>query len=248
MPPTPEVVADGFVLATDPHYQECATGIGYLDRVIVASPHFLTDRTRSFLLPALYGYWERFVRLVFADYLRAVEMHAIEVHHLLPPVGRELVSRYWDGQLANIRGVGGANHRIKSVSQLQHEVDVPGASQVVTAVGGFMTAPATFPDPIDWVDTSRNIRHEILAENCSRLGVSMAAVESHFNRGAVGGRSLYVCLKDLVDGRNDVAHGLATGLVNARAWTDHREGVLAAMFAVQTALYETLLDPAKLKR
>jgi len=66
--------AQEFLETTNVVYDECATGIARLDRIIVSVHTELAGWTRMLLLPSLYAYWERFFVAALGEYLRAISL------------------------------------------------------------------------------------------------------------------------------------------------------------------------------
>ena len=104
----------------------------------------------------------------------------------------------------------------------------------------------TFESPVDfsplhkWVRTYSNVAYNTLEDNCLRFGIDLNALKGEFAQ-----KSLHASLKDLVDMRNDIAHGSQFKPLTASDWEGTKTFVLKIMQVVQFELYESLKDETK---
>ena len=102
-------------------------------------------------------------------------------------------------------------------------------------------SPIEFSPLHRWVKTYSNVEYSTLVENCTRFGVDVNALKANFDM-----KSLYASLKDLVDTRNDIAHGSEFKTFTADEWSEMKNFVLKIMQVVQFELYESLKDQTKM--
>lgn len=228
--------ADQFLLDTDPTYSECTTGIRVLDQIIVSTPTTLVGRARASLVPALYAYWERFFRVVMGEFLRAVSLARVPVasanvqlvKHRIKAELRERI----DPQLYA---------RMMSDIDARAEFGAADAAAVLQAAGTALdlicTGELAFADPDDYVVTDSNVRYEVVEKNFRAFGIEIEglrrSVEAH-------GFRAYPDLKDLVDTRNQIAHGQTIAELSSDTWNKLRDFTLTMMFVLQEALHDAI--------
>jgi hypothetical protein len=100
-----------------------------------------------------------------------------------------------------------------------------------------------FSNADEWIVTESNVRYEVLAKNCERLGIDVEPLREMLAGSNV---VLYPRLKDLVDMRNKIAHGEAIEPVSSEKWEELQSFVGLLMNAVQLVLYDALCEECHL--
>jgi hypothetical protein len=227
--------ADDFLIVTDRTYQDCSHGIQTLDRIIVSVNSALADEARGYLLPIIYAYWERFFRVVFAEYLLSIDRLKIPASHAreelaLARLRRELkafLKRENYHSIDDFAAPRCCSHALRHTKEFRE----------------FFLAPLSFSDPLSYVKAHSNVNNEVLRENCHRLGIDVKEIES-----AVSPAKLYERLKCLVSERHKIAHGENFKAVTQEVWAEHKDFALNLMHCIQFVLYGQLRTPAKLFR
>jgi hypothetical protein len=226
--------AQEFLETTNIVYDECATGIARLDRIIVSVHAELAGWTRMLLLPSLYAYWERFFVATLGEYLRAISLVGVsckDSHVALRTlrIKRELLD------LASALG-------INKVHELAEKLSPSEIQALFQDALHWLEAELDFPRPELWIETESNVRFKVLEKNLERLALTIAAIKSHFATGP----SLYELLERLVNERNTIAHGASFSPVTAELWNELREFVEKLLNALQLYLYESLLQESSI--
>jgi hypothetical protein len=229
---TLDKVADEFLASTDTTYDECASGIFTLDRIIVGTPSILTADARGYFVPILYAYWERFFRITFNEYLRCISITKFKVDELRLELAVLRIGR----ELSDIS----AQHKFKQINELCQNRTISDVKSMLRQLLTKIEGPVEYPPTHDFVKTYSNVEYTTLEDNCKRFGIDVAALKANFMT-----KSLYVSLKDLVDARNDIAHGSAFRALKAEEWNETKDFVLKIMQIVQIELYESLRDQTK---
>lgn len=234
-----QVCAREFLIASDGIYTECAQGVATLDRIIVGTPASLADIARTALLPALYAYWERFFRLVFGEFLRCSSL------------AKEPLEQR-NEQLSKLRLRKEVKSRVDERSHLLDVVDVAelrrrlaSAREALVGIEGMYGLPLQFVDPEKWLQLDANIRYEVLSANCKQLGLDAGELKAMLLNEGV---HLFPLLKELVDTRNDIAHGHKVNPIGSAKWEELRTFTLSLMNAVQMYLYAAIGDVSYMLR
>lgn len=228
--------ADTFISATNSIYEECQQGISTLSRIVVATPTALSGDARTALIPALYAYWERFFKMVFAEYLRSITLESLTVSQASETLVRLRIRR---------AALDFEKKRAKGRLLLAIDSDVLGAArtelgdllQEMGALDALYTSPLTFADPEVWIDTESNVRFKVLEKNCKLLGLDSKVLTDLLQS---SGHQLYTKLEDLVNTRNKIAHGAVIHPTDSARWNALHVFVSHLMHAVQFFLYENL--------
>lgn len=232
-----QTVADEFLAATNPIYSECSSGIALVQRIAVNVSSGLAGDARAYLLPSVYGYWERFFRMTLIEFVSSLgrcRLTALSVSPQIASVGlREQIALALKQQ------------KIKQLTEIPSSVDSPQAHAFFAALESWFGSPFRMIDPDAHVDTSVNVRYEILASNLATWGVDIERVKELVLDGKC---VLYPDLKRLVDRRNDIAHGNVFTPCEQDEWTRLTDLVLVLMNALQLALYEFLREPSRVMR
>lgn len=235
---TPQQCADDFMAASDAIYTECSRGIADLDRLIVATPSHLSGIARTALVPSLYAYWERFFRQVLGDFLRCVSLPALPL--------RERNRRL--GKLRIKREVRERAHTPERLLDIIERRDLPDARTTIIeardalqAVEALCDTPLQFINPETWLALDANIRFEVIKKNFDRLGLDADKLKGEL---LGSGFALFPTLKDMVDTRNDIAHGTTIHATPPERWESLRTFTLALMNSFQLHLYESLRSDA----
>ncbi len=187
--------------------------------------------TRGYLLPIIYAYWERFFRIVFAEYLRCVERISIHLHQIHPQLAKFKLRRELNDIL-----------RRNSVKQLQEIASSLGIEESKTFcenLAAFFNLPVTFTDPTTWVETESNVNFFVLETNCKNVGIDIEGIKRRLQESEI---TLFTALKQLVDVRNQISHGETFKDVSQGEWENMKNFTLTVMTAVQLELFETLRD------
>jgi hypothetical protein len=228
-----EFAANEFLNSTDITYDECAKGVFTLDRIIVGTPSILSAQARGYFVPILYAYWERFFRISFNEYLRCIVLTKFNVDELRHKIAVLRIGR----ELADISD----KHKFKQIHELCHNRTIPEVKGLLKRLLGAIESPVEFSPAYQWVRTYSNVEFSTLEENCTRFGVDVNALKANFTM-----KSLYASLKDLVDTRNDIAHGSEFKTLTADEWDETKSFVLKIMQVMQFELYESLKDQTKM--
>jgi hypothetical protein len=89
--------AQEFLDASNPTFDECQHGVATLSRLVIATPSSLGGEARTALVPALYAYWERFFRLVFAEYLRSVSVSGLRFDEISTALAKHRIRKEFIG-------------------------------------------------------------------------------------------------------------------------------------------------------
>lgn len=221
--------ANEFLDTTNVVYDECATGIARLDRIIVSVHTELVGWTRMLLIPSLYGYWERFFVAALGEYLRSISLVGVsckDSHMALRKlrIRRELLD------LASALG-------INKLHELSEKLSLPEIQLLFQNAMRWLDADLDFPRPERWIETESNVRFKVLERNLEKLALTVDPIKTHFTMGP----SLYELLERLVDERNSIAHGASFAQVSSERWNELREFVERLLNALQLYLYESLL-------
>jgi len=227
--------AEEFLLASNAIYDECQAGIATLDKIIVSCSSRHTGAARNALVPALYAYWERFFRVVFAEFLGSVGTSARPLRELNHNLGRLRLRhelRRAHSREALIKGLerpalDEARKIILAARDALHEIEQ------------LCDAPLRFIDPETWIVTGSNVRFEVVEANCKRLGLDVGRLKQLLEESQV---MLYPALKDLVDTRNGIAHGDSIAPLTAERWESLKSFTLTLMNATQLFLVEAIGD------
>lgn len=231
--------AANFLAASNSIYDECQTGITKLSKILVSVHSSIADDARTALVPALYAYWERYFRLVFAEYLRAVESDGLQFAQATEDLRRCRIRR----EVLSLD----QSHRLLLLGLIDKQGSTVARGTLQAIVGQLQQIDAlygsslAFPDAVDWIVTESNVRYEVVEKHCRMFGIDPAKLKQCVHE---GGFDLYPFLKDLVDNRNDIAHGGSVKPTAANDWNRFREFVLSLMNAVQLVLYESLQSDA----
>jgi RiboL-PSP-HEPN len=227
--------ADDFLASTNPIFDECLRGVTTLSNIVVSVKDSLVGEARAALVPALYAYWERFFRLTFGEFLRCVSVAGISAAALSDPLVRFRIRREFLRLDTSHRTILLESLDRRGPSQAQALLHAIATD--LQSIESLFNQPVAFPDPDSWIETDSNVRYEVLEKICSRLGVDPEDLKS-----LLGKYVLYPALKELVDMRNDIAHGTVIAPLDAAKWNALQEFVSVLMNAVQLFLYEALAN------
>ena len=221
-------IAEEFLTSSDAAYQEVVSGVSILDRLIVSTPSSLADRARGYFVPLLYAYWERFFRISFGEYLRCISTSNIAMGHTHERVGRYRYSRlvsdfFKSNNSSDLHGI------IERLSP----VDFRNKIQELRTE---LEKSLAFPDSESWVETDSNVKFAVLKKNCDRFQVDIEGIKASFQNG----RSLFDLLNDLVNDRNEIAHGGEFLTFSQRQWEEKRTFVINLLQALQFELYRSI--------
>jgi hypothetical protein len=238
--------AEAFMLASDAIYDECQAGIATLDKIIVSCSSLYTAQARSALVPALYAYWERFFRVVFAEFLHCITVDSRPLHELNHNLGRlrlrrelQARARTRDELLRGLQAPPGAQPLpLNEARKL-----LVSARDALHEIEQLCDAPLSFVDPETWIDTESNVRFEVIERNCKRLGLDVHRLKALLEESQI---FLHPGLKDLVDTRNGIAHGDSITPLQSDRWEALRSFTLSLMNATQLFLLEAISDDSYL--
>ncbi len=228
-----ELAADVFLASTDTTYDECAKGVFTLDRIIIATPPMLVPDVRGYFVPILYAYWERFFRISFGEFLRSITLSKFHVDEFKPQIAVLRIGR----ELADISD----RHKFKQIQELCCNRSVTEIKRLLRQLLTTIESPIEFSPLHQWVRTNSNVEYTTLEANCIRFGIDVETLKANFVV-----KPLYASLKNLVDMRNDIAHGSEFKTLTAIEWDETRNFVLKIMQVVQVELYESLKDRSKM--
>jgi|GEM_PF-5738538 len=231
------VSAEEYLRTTDAAYEECSKGIANLDRIIVGVPSSLASVTRTYLLPILYAYWERFFVTSFSEFLRCLALAQIPLGRLNPSLAKQSLRGTISESLKNLK--------IRNIEELPAIGDVRETKRYFRRIHAQIDSPAQFNDPSTWIDTSNNVRFEVLDRNCKNLGLNVDDIRDLLLSSNL---VLYTGLRELVDARNEIAHGSAFTGREQETWETQKNFTLSLMNAVQFALHSALKDERKILR
>jgi hypothetical protein len=112
------------------------------------------------------------------------------------------------------------------------------SAEVLDRASTFCDVAFEVLDPDKLVSTDSNVRYEVIEKNCRRLGLNIGALKDMTKSRNL---SLYQSLKDLVDLRNDIAHGTRIHSVSSDKWNELRDFTVGLMLCIQQFLYDALL-------
>jgi len=227
-------VADSFLEATNFTYSECEAGVTQLDQIIVGSPSSRSDIARGYLLPMIYAYWERFFKIVLAEYLQSLSRVTIKFDELRLSVARHRVRR----ELVALCDI----LHIQGLHELPDKLSMAELSTFAAALKAWVDGPVVFPDPSNWIETRSNVKYNVVEDNFRKLGLSIERLKAHMKPNP----PIIVGLRDLVDARNQIAHGATFQPIDASVWEKHKTFVLELMNAMQLELFETLRDQTRI--
>jgi hypothetical protein len=219
-----------FLKNTDVAYDECASGISELDRIIVASPSALADRTRGYLVMCLYAFWERFFRVAFGEYVRCIGLVGLNLGDV-----QESVARTW---LRRELTAFGKRHKGTKLHDLADHHAPKALRQLLGRFVADLESPLCFDARSEWVETESNVRFSVIEKHCKRYGVDLDAIKADFS--AMG--SLHTRIEGFVDDRNDVAHGGRIPSAPQADWESTRSFVLKLLQSLQFELHRTILE------
>jgi hypothetical protein len=225
------IAGSEFLTTSDHSYDECLRGISELDRIIVGVPSILADRTRMYLLPSLYAYWERFFRTVFAEYLRCIGLIGIPLTYAKTKVAKTRSTR----ELANFASA----FNISIFNQLAQTYSCAELKAVFETIQNYLNSNLDFPDPTKWVEADSNVKFKVLEKNCQRYGPNIEEIKNSFSPAI----SLFQELNSLVDARNAIAHGSNFAPLSSTEWESKKNLVIKLMQVLQMQLHLSLIDP-----
>lgn len=217
-----------FLNNTDAAYDECASGIANLDKIIVSVSSGSSSMTRGYLLPIIYAYWERFFRIVFSEYLRCVELSSIDLNSIHPQLAQLRLKREINDTLRK--------HGIKQLHETS-SLSIETAKTFFDNLAVVFQSPVTFNDPSNLVEIESNVNFTVLQKNCKNMGIDIETVKTQLEGSAI---TLFTVLKDLVDVRNQISHGDTFRTISNNEWESLKNSILSVMTALQLELYETL--------
>jgi RiboL-PSP-HEPN len=221
---------------TDAAYDECASGIANLDKIIVSVSSGFSSMTRGYLLPIIYAYWERFFRIVFSEYLRCVELSNLNLISIHPQLAQLRLKKEISDTLRK--------HGIKQLQETASSLSIETAKTFFDNLNVIFQRPVTFADPSNLVETESNVNFTVLQKNCKNMGIDIETVKTQLEESAI---TLSTVLKELVDVRNQISHGDTFKAIRSDEWESLKNSILSVMTAVQLELYETLRQGRCLK-
>ena len=213
---------DVLTRSLDNLYEKCERGITCLDRIIVSAPDSDTSRTRMYLVPALYSYWERFFKTALMEYLRAVSRTGLIIDNIDPSLART----YYCVGLQHIQGKA---KKVKDPISKQSIVTICNQLQV------WANNPVDFnlSDDTTWVKTDSNVNYRAVTQNCNRLGLNHKKLAHAFGQDKT---NLKKELNAFVDERNAIAHGSDSNELAPETWERYKVIVLKLMGEIQDLL------------
>jgi hypothetical protein len=193
----------------------------------------LTAEARGYFVPILYAYWERFFRIAFSEFLRCIAITKFHVDEIRLKLAVLRIGR----ELADISH----KHKFKQLHELCQNRSMAEVKSLLRQLLVTVESPVEFSPLYQWVKTYSNVEYSTLEDNCIRLGIDVNSLKANFDA-----KSLHASLKDLVDTRNDIAHGSEFKALTSNEWEETRNFVLKVMQVVQLELYESLKDQAKM--
>ena len=227
--PAQEHAATEFLRSTDLTYQECTHGIAQLDRLIVNVSSTMADQARSYLLPCLYAYWERYYRILFGEFLRCVSLADVRMDNGNVKLVQYRVSRELRSRLAL--------QRVKALEELAHVGDVLSTRTFLSDLVTWLDTPLSFSDPEKWIITTPNVQFKVLENMCNAVGLDIRDLKQALDERKP---SLHEGLQELVLERNRIAHGESFEKVDQHTWERLKNFLLDLMNALQWFLYEAL--------
>ena len=221
-----EESSEAFLNNSDQAYDECADGIANLDKIIVSVGSRFSSMTRGYLLPIIYAYWERFFRIVFAEYLRCVELISMHLNQLHPQLAQFKLRRDLNDILKR--------NSVKQLQDIATSLGIDGAKIFCENLAAVFNTPITFTDPTNWVETESNVNFFVLETNCKNLGIDIEAIKKRLQESQI---TLFSALKQLVDARNQISHGETFRDMNQEEWEIIKNFTLTVMTAVQLELF-----------
>lgn len=223
-------VSEQFLLATDRLYDECSRGVDELSRIVVSVSSNHAPATRTYLLPIVYAYWERFFRGVFAEYVRAVSSARVSLNDIDDALARSWLKRSFGDALET----GSA----QSITDLMGKKPLSESQAMLASLARAFSSPVEFGDPATWIRTYSNVGYDTLEDNCKTLGLEVLSIKRALEQGS--GLHLFPQLKALVDSRNDIAHGSTFQPIDSATWNEKVKFCSSLMNAVQMELYARL--------
>lgn len=229
--------AEEFLRTTDVIYEECASGLATLDRIIVSVSSSLTEQTRSYLVPLVYAYWERFFKLTFAEFLRCVTLRNITALQVNNSLAQFLLKAKLNDALKE--------SRIGRIQELAGKENLQEAKRHYDNMYSWFNSPLQFTSPANFVETESNVKYDVLDGNCKNFGIDIQGIKDLTEK---AGQLIFVQLNELVNFRNQIAHGEVFHPISSEKWRKFKEFVLDLMNAIQIHLYETLKDDTRILR
>jgi hypothetical protein len=229
-----EAISKRFLENSDSIYTECAHGIHNLDKIIVSVASGLSDQTRSYLVPILYAYWERFFTLMFTEFFSCLTVSGLKPTEFNEKIFRFRVRR----EMMKFS----EDNKIKEF----HEIANSPLNEIpvfFTKHSEWLEAPIQFIDPVGYVNTESNVGYKVLEKNCKRLGLEITPLSKSL---ADSKYILFKGLTELLDARNSIAHGEAFKPMDAAEWEELKGFVLCLMNCLQMELYSFMGDETKL--
>ncbi|MDQ6621987.1 MAG: MAE_28990/MAE_18760 family HEPN-like nuclease, partial [Verrucomicrobiota bacterium] len=160
---TLQAAAEELLQNTNEVYDECSDGIAELDRIIVSVAALRVEATRSYLIPILYAYWERFFRTAFTEYIRVLSDAAIGFGDCHVPIAVVRVRQ----ELAAFARQAGA----PQLHELSDCYSFEELSTLFEEFSSWLARPVQFRDPENWVSTDGNVQFRVLEKNCRIIGL-----------------------------------------------------------------------------
>ncbi|AKU98482.1 hypothetical protein AKJ09_05146 [Labilithrix luteola] len=188
-------------------------------------------------MPALYAYWERFFRITFAEFLRCISEANIPFANICSALARFKVRKH--ALLLDSSHRARILHTIDNRSLTDTKAFLQEILNEMNDIDRAFGQPVVFFDPSAWIETDSNVRYEVVEKVCRNVGVDPEALKQILSASKI---ALYPRLKELVDMRNDIAHGTTIAPLGQSKWDELQSFVSTLMNAVQLLLYETLAN------
>lgn len=224
-----EQCADMFLNRTNPTYDECQKSIDGLDKILVSVHSSNAPILRSYFVPILYAYWERFFCNAFTEFLACLALAEFEPRRLTSALAKTSLKR----KIAELSDP----PKIKLAIEIASKQSADSAEMWIEQLDKWTRCPLEIKDPENWIITESNVGFEVLSKNCSNFGVNIGEIAKYLQR---SGFSLETTLKKLVDARNSIAHGEVFHPQQQTEWRAQKEFVIFLMAGTQDVLFETL--------
>ncbi len=226
-----ESVSDEFLTNTTILYEDCVDGLKSLDRIVVDVTSNLTSMTRSYLVPIVYAYWERFFKSVFSEFFRCIEKAKIDLTDIDP----DIISLRLRKELKKIAN----EQKISELHILADKFEISDLRCKINTFSSSLTQPLSFPQDIDWVETESNVSFNVLKKMCDRWKINISSIKRDLKEKNM---DIFPLLKELLDIRNAVTHGENFRDVGPEDWDRLKTFVKELMSVLQLALYAHLKE------
>jgi len=210
---TSQTQVEEFIENTDFVWNECYAGISQLERLLVAIPSSHSEIARTYYVPILYAYWERFFLSVFLEYLRVISIAGDSCKDYI----HQLIGLRSSTEFKRAAGGLGKKRSIELIEYLRNLEDTP----------------LDFPDTEKWIDTKSNVGKSVLGDTLEILGLDIEVIKTEIPFSLLK-------IEELRNRRNDIAHGSVIEEISKEKWESLVENVRKLMITLQTLLTDAL--------